>query len=164
MKKNKKGMIANLIAGFVVILIGVSLLPMISKQLETIQSQTPTANVTSSATTSLEFTATLLKFVPAFFALAILGVAIAMISSALKSAGVFGRKEEDETTIKEITKKDRYTIPEYKTPKYEYDENEDETPAMDPLTYEEKKKTYNEKMESFNKKKPLLEKDLEKNL
>lgn len=66
-------MIANLIGGFVAILIGVSLLPTISKQIGQID------------TTNLPlFQQTLLKWVPGLFAFGIIGVGIAVVWNALR--------------------------------------------------------------------------------
>jgi len=75
-------MISRLIGGFVAILLGVSLIGPISEQVNT--ASVSTANLT--LTTS--WGATVLKLVPGFFALAILGIGIAVTYGSLRDAGV----------------------------------------------------------------------------
>ncbi len=75
-------MIANLIGGFVAILIGVSLIGPISTEVNT-------AAVTNGALyNSSSWGATVLKMVPGFFALGILGIGIAVTYSSLRQAGI----------------------------------------------------------------------------
>jgi hypothetical protein len=75
-------MIANLIGGFVTILIGVSLIGPIATQVNT-------AAATSGALyNSSTWGATVLQLVPGFFALGLLGVGIAVTYSSLRQAGV----------------------------------------------------------------------------
>jgi len=169
---NKRGMLANLIGAFVVILIGVSLIPIITDQVNKAAEQNPEFN--NSAT----WGSTILKITPAFFAIAILGIGIAMVASALRSAGLLGGSNTDdlsEPTAEEIKvakkKKDEEERerefvykPNYKSPEYEYEDESPGKPVMDHIVYEEKKKAYDDKMKSFNKKKVLTDKDLEKNL
>ena len=96
-------MIANLIGGFVAILIGVSLIGPISAEVGTTAAST---NSTGSACVAAEslggangsarcqlylsssWGATVLKMVPGFFALGILGIGIAVTYSSLRQAGV----------------------------------------------------------------------------
>ena len=75
-------MIANLIGGFVTILIGVSLIGPIATQVNT-------ASVTNGALyNSSTWAASVLSLVPGFFALGLLGVGIAVTYSSLRQAGV----------------------------------------------------------------------------
>jgi len=75
-------MIANLIGGFVAILIGVSLVGPISTEVNSVA-------VTSGALyNSTSWGATVLKMVPGFFALGILGIGIAVTYSSLRQAGI----------------------------------------------------------------------------
>jgi len=75
-------MIANLIGGFVAILIGVSLIDPISSEVNT-------AAVTNGALyNSTSWGATVLRLVPGFFALGILGIGIAVTYSSLRQAGI----------------------------------------------------------------------------
>ena len=75
-------MIANLIGGFVAILIGVSLVGPISTEVNS-------AAVTSGALyNSTSWGATVLQLVPGFFALGILGIGIAVTYSSLRQAGI----------------------------------------------------------------------------
>ena len=75
-------MIANLIGGFVAILIGVSLVGPISTEVNSVA-------VTDGALyNSTAWGATVLKMVPGFFALGILGIGIAVTYSSLRQAGI----------------------------------------------------------------------------
>jgi hypothetical protein len=75
-------MIANLIGGFVAILIGVSLVGPIAEQVNTV------AATDGSLYNSTTWGATVLKMVPGFFALSILGIGIAVTYSSLRQAGI----------------------------------------------------------------------------
>jgi len=75
-------MIANLIGGFVAVLVGVSLIGPISTEVNT-------AAVTDGALyNASSWGATVLNMVPGFFALGILGIGIAITYSSLRQAGV----------------------------------------------------------------------------
>ena len=75
-------MISRLIGGFVAILVGVSLIGPVADEVNTAAATgTALANTTS-------WGATVLKLVPGFFALAILGVGIAVTYGSLRDAGV----------------------------------------------------------------------------
>ena len=75
-------MIANLIGGFVSILIGVSLVGPISTQVNT-------AAVTNGALyNASSWGATVLQMVPGFFALSIMGIGIAVTYASLRQAGI----------------------------------------------------------------------------
>jgi hypothetical protein len=75
-------MIANLIGGFVSILIGVSLIGPIA------QTVNQTAAVGGDLYNSTGWGATVLMMVPGFFALGILGIGIAVTYSSLRQAGI----------------------------------------------------------------------------
>ena len=75
-------MISRLIGGFVAILIGVSLIGPVADEVAT-------AAVTDGALyNSSSWGATVLKLVPGFFALGILGIGIAVTYGSLRDAGV----------------------------------------------------------------------------
>ena len=75
-------MISRLIGGFVAILIGVSLVGPVA-------SEVATAAATNGALyNSSQWGATVLKLVPGFFALGILGIGIAVTYGSLRDAGV----------------------------------------------------------------------------
>jgi len=75
-------MIATLIGGFVSILVGVSLIGPVSTEVNT-------AAITGGALANASsWGATVLKLVPGFFALGILGIGIAVTYSSLQQAGV----------------------------------------------------------------------------
>jgi len=75
-------MIANLIGGFVTILIGVSLIGPISTEVNT-------AAVTDGALyNASQWGATVLNLVPGFFALGLLGVGVAITYASLRQAGI----------------------------------------------------------------------------
>jgi hypothetical protein len=75
-------MISRLIGGFISILVGVSLIGPVAEQV----------NIAAGATTNLSVNtgwgATVLKLVPGFFALGILGIGIAVTYGSLQDAGV----------------------------------------------------------------------------
>ena len=75
-------MIANLIGGFVAVLVGVSLIGPISTEVNT------AAAVDGALYNASTWGATVLDMVPGFFALGILGIGIAITYSSLRQAGV----------------------------------------------------------------------------
>lgn len=75
-------MIANLIGGFVSILIGVSLIGPIATQVNTV------AATGGAVYNSSTWGASVLLMVPGFFALGILGIGIAVTYSSLRQAGI----------------------------------------------------------------------------
>lgn len=75
-------MINRLIGGFVAILIGTSLIGPIASEVNTAASSTSALYNTST------WSATILKMVPGFFALGILGIGIAVTYGSLRDAGV----------------------------------------------------------------------------
>ena len=75
-------MIANLIGGFVSILIGVSLIGPIAVEVDS------ATNSSASLTAVSSWGATVLQMVPGFFALGILGIGIAITYSSLRQAGI----------------------------------------------------------------------------
>ena len=75
-------MIANLIGGFIAILVGASLIGPVAD--EVAQAAVSTGNLTSMSS----WGATVLKLVPGFFALAILGVGVAVTYTSLRQAGI----------------------------------------------------------------------------
>ena len=92
-------MIANLIGGFVSILVGVSLIGPVSVEVNTVamthnSSGTVCTSVAQSgcAGASLALTSswgvTVLRLVPGFFALSILGIGLAVTYASLRQAGV----------------------------------------------------------------------------
>jgi len=92
-------MINRLIGGFVAILIGVSLIGPIATEVQTAASSTNSSGSTCTSTTQggcsgtalyqvSSWGATVLKMVPGFFALGILGIGIAITYGALRDAGV----------------------------------------------------------------------------
>ncbi len=86
-------MIANLIGGFVSILVGTSLIAPVSVQVNEVACST---NVTLAGAGTCDsdlynvssWGATVLNLVPGFFALAILGIGLAVTYSSLRQAGV----------------------------------------------------------------------------
>ena len=95
-------MINRLIGGFVAILIGVSLIGPLATQVASVASSTYATNTTTCSTAhagsasfpecqlylSASWGSTVLKMVPGFFALGILGIGIAVTYGALADAGV----------------------------------------------------------------------------
>ena len=92
-------MIANLIGGFVAILIGVSLVSPVSVEVNTAAQSINASGDTCLTTSQLGCSgaslyvssgwgATVLKMVPGFFTLGILGIGIAVTYSSLRQAGI----------------------------------------------------------------------------
>ena len=92
-------MIANLIGGFIAILIGVSLIGPIATQVTTAAQSTNSSGSLCLTTTQAgcsgaslyvanSWGATVLNLVPGFFALGILGIGIAVTYSSLRQAGI----------------------------------------------------------------------------
>lgn len=75
-------MISRLIGGFVAILIGVSLIGPVSSEVNT------AAKTDGDLYNAASWGATVLKLVPGFFALGILGIGIAVTYGSLRDAGV----------------------------------------------------------------------------
>jgi len=75
-------MIANLIGGFISILVGTSLIGPVSNEVAD-------ATTTSGALeNSSSWSVSVLKLVPGFFALAILGIGVAVTYTSLRQAGI----------------------------------------------------------------------------
>ena len=95
-------MIANLIGGFIAILIGVSLVGPISDQIAGASGAANSVNASGATCTyavdkayqpcqlymASSWGATVLKLVPGFFALGILGIGVAVTYSSLRQAGI----------------------------------------------------------------------------
>ena len=75
-------MIANLIGGFISIIVGVSLIGPVSTEVNT--ATVATANLTINTA----WGASVLKLVPGFFALSILGIGVAVTYTSLRQAGI----------------------------------------------------------------------------
>ena len=75
-------MISRLIGGFVEILIGVSLIGPVASEVDA------ASNSSSDLATTTSWGATVLRLVPGFFALGILGIGIAVTYGAMRDAGV----------------------------------------------------------------------------
>ncbi len=75
-------MIANLIGGFISIIVGTSLIGPVSDEVAS------AAGTHSALTNSSSWGASVLKLVPGFFALAILGIGVAVTYTSLRQAGI----------------------------------------------------------------------------
>jgi hypothetical protein len=75
-------MIANLIGGFVSILVGVSLIGPISQEVQVVTQTGGNLSTVSS------WGSTVLRLVPGFFALGVLGIGLAVTYASLRQAGV----------------------------------------------------------------------------
>jgi len=76
-------MIANLIGGFISIIVGVSLIGPVSTQVNTV-----TNAYTGNLTNISSWGSSVLKLVPGFFALGILGIGVAVTYTSLRQAGI----------------------------------------------------------------------------
>jgi len=81
-------MIANLIGGFVSILIGSSLIGPISTEVNTVACGSNQSACGSALYNASSWGATVLELVPGFFALGILGIGIAVTYTSLRQAGI----------------------------------------------------------------------------
>ena len=92
-------MIANLIGGFVSILVGVSLIGPISTEVSTTSATTNASGSTCTYAVDSAYSncqlymasqwgATILNLIPGFFALGILGIGIAVTYTSLREAGI----------------------------------------------------------------------------
>lgn len=75
-------MIANLIGGFISIIVGTSLIGPVSTEVNT------AAGAGTNLTTNTAWGASVLKLVPGFFALSILGIGVAVTYTSLRQAGI----------------------------------------------------------------------------
>ena len=75
-------MIANLIGGFISILVGVSLIGPVATEVNTASA------AGTNLSTNTAWGATVLQLVPGFFALAILGIGVAVTYTSLRQAGI----------------------------------------------------------------------------
>ena len=75
-------MIANLIGGFISILVGTSLIGPVATEVNT------AAATNGALYNATSWGATVLKLVPGFFALSILGVGVAVTYTSLRQAGI----------------------------------------------------------------------------
>ena len=75
-------MIANLIGGFISIIVGTSLIGSVASEVNTAAVATGNLSLTSS------WGASVLKLVPGFFALGILGIGVAVTYTSLRQAGI----------------------------------------------------------------------------
>ena len=75
-------MIANLIGGFIAILVGTSLIGPVANEVAAATA------ATSNLSTNTNWGASVLNLVPGFFALAILGVGVAVTYTSLRQAGI----------------------------------------------------------------------------
>jgi hypothetical protein len=73
-------MLGNLIGGFIIIIIGVNLLPTVANQ---VQACEDSGNVTGAAET-------IIGLVPLFFALGIMAAGVALTAQGLRAAGLLG--------------------------------------------------------------------------
>lgn len=81
-------MLANIIGGFIVILVGVNLIPTIATSISMAQN----FNSTGAGTSNIQgASSTLLGLVTLFFALAIMTSAVGIAAIGLRQAGLLGR-------------------------------------------------------------------------
>lgn len=92
-------MILRLVEGFVVLLVGVSLMPTIYDQV----------NTALNASSSSSMTSTMAAFVPGLFALAVLGIGVLITYSSLRSMGTSEEIDDgpEEVEVKENPKESK---------------------------------------------------------
>jgi len=143
---NKRGYLAQLIGAFVVILIGVSLVPTVAKQVSD-----ATANMTSSQLENMGASKAFLDLAPVAFAIAILLAAIAVAWSALKP--FVSSDDEDEEDSEDEDSEDEEEDEDY----------EDEIKEPTPTVHKQKEKyKRTEEVVDEAPTKPINEKELNK--
>ena len=80
-------MLGNLIGGFIVIIVGVSLLPTIADEIVSVTSNS-SGTVGGNGVNVTGTTATVLNLVPLFFALGIMSAGVAITVGGLRNAGI----------------------------------------------------------------------------
>ncbi len=100
--------LGSLIGGFIVILVGVNLIPVVSKQVTSVYN---TTNVTGAASTILGLTTT-------FFAIGILVAGVSLAIGSLRTTGLIGQTF---VSIKELKKKEDKYHKEY-IPESQFDD------------------------------------------
>ena len=93
-------MMGRLVAGFVLILIGVSLIPVITNQIDI-----------AVETTNMTFGSTVIQLVPGFFVFALAAAGIAVAYGSFRRAGMFGGYD-DEPSDEEVKKAREEYYPE----------------------------------------------------
>jgi len=165
---NKRGMFAQLIGAVIVIVIGVSLIPMIATEVNKASEQ---MTAQGKLTNDYGLSTTALKLLPGLFAICVLFAALLTVYNALKSAGFVGGKDDEIAEPEpELTSKEKAKLEtKERLEKYEYDT--DTTPIskktalkMTEEDYQKKKEEYEAKMKKFREKKKLSDKDVEKNI
>jgi len=91
---NKKGLMGNLVGGFIGIIVGIALLPNISDITNSFLLESNVTNISEGLGGG--GTNTLLSLVPIFFVLAMVGMGLATVFTGLKNAGVLGGGSSDE--------------------------------------------------------------------
>lgn len=93
---NKKGLIGNLIGGFVAILIGIALIPTIMEQVKIAQNSSMIINDSSNPLAAGSGAmATMIDLLPLIFGGLIIFAGLVMAYSALRDAGLWGGDDED---------------------------------------------------------------------
>lgn len=83
-------MLGNLVGGFIVILVGVSLMPTVGDQVFLSLNKVNTSGNHFISSNITGASATIMNLVPLFFALAIASAGIAIAAQGLRAAGVLG--------------------------------------------------------------------------
>lgn len=81
-------MIANLVGGFVAIIVGTSLVGPVSTEVNTVACGSNMSACDSALYNTTQWGATVLNLVPGFFALSIMGIGVAVAYSSLRQAGI----------------------------------------------------------------------------
>ena len=81
-------MLSNILAGFIIILVGATLLPIVANQIQATQGYYNASGTWFSTGNISGASATIVNLITLFFALAVMGAAVAVTISGLKEAGL----------------------------------------------------------------------------
>jgi len=104
---NKRGMIANLIGGFVAIVIGLALFPVITKEINSMQEQRPGSSMYNvTGYTGGFLSSEMMGLVPTLFAIVVVVMGVVIILNGLKTAGLIGghKVKQEDNKEKELIK------------------------------------------------------------
>lgn len=96
-KMNKKGMLGQLIGAFIVILVGITLIPLIYQQVTKAQTQLAINNTEGGFGINSESSMAVLSLTPVFFALSIIVIVIMVVTTTLRSAGLLGSSDDGDS-------------------------------------------------------------------
>jgi len=103
---NKRGMIANLIGGFVAIVIGLALFPVITKEINSMQEGADSSIYNVTGYTGGFLSSKMIGLIPTLFAIVVVVMGVVIILNGLKTAGLIGghKVKQEDNKEKELIK------------------------------------------------------------